>query len=127
MHIGKIDDAWVRDTGLLGSLVLLVLGGTIHTIFLWGAGFILLVLMSAPKLLWPIAWGWRALTLVLGFVMNRVFFGVVFLGIITPVGLIKRIFDRDPLCLSFAIAKSRTSAFVTRSGRVSARDFDRPY
>lgn len=45
--------------------------------------------------------GWMWLGSKIGFVTNRILLMIVFLFVITPIGWIRRIFERDPLHLKF--------------------------
>lgn len=79
--------AWRRgwEPGLLG-LGLAGLGGGL-------LGFGLL----APSLLRPVYRAWMALAFALGFVMTRVLLTAVFVLIVTPIGLLLRLFGKDLL------------------------------
>jgi len=63
-----------------------------------GLGAALAVLAAvAPKLLRPLYFVWMTLAVLLGFVMTRVILSVFFFLVLTPVGLIMRLFGHDPL------------------------------
>jgi hypothetical protein len=47
-------------------------------------------------LIWPNK-AWLALAEALSFVTTRIILAVVFFGIVTPIGLVKRLFGWDPL------------------------------
>ena len=79
-----------------------------------------------PKVLWPLAWAWEKVAHGLGFVMQRVFFGTVFFLIITPVGLIRRVFVRDPLVLAGG-AERATAFFAHEHGKVRREDLEKPF
>ncbi|QXD16338.1 DUF4407 domain-containing protein [Rhodocaloribacter litoris] len=51
----------------------------------------------APRLFRPLYRAWMGLALVLGFVMTRVVLTLVFYLVVTPIGLLLRLFGRDPL------------------------------
>lgn len=61
-----------------------------------GAVLILLGLVLPWALVWPNK-AWMALAEVLAFVSTRIILGVVFFGIVTPIGVVKRWFGWDPL------------------------------
>lgn len=66
--------------------------------WLGGAGVGLVIGgLVVPAVLTPIYRMWMALALVLGFIMTYVVLTIVFYLLITPVGLVMRIFGRDPL------------------------------
>ncbi|HMB93369.1 MAG TPA: SxtJ family membrane protein [Rhodothermales bacterium] len=73
---------------------------TFTTAIYWlgGIGGALVVLGSmVPVLLRPLYRVWMALAIVLGFVMTRVLLTLVFFLLITPIGLVRRLFGKDPL------------------------------
>ncbi len=51
----------------------------------------------APRLFRPLYRVWMGLALVLGFVMTRVLLTLVFFLAVTPIGLLLRLFGKDPL------------------------------
>lgn len=61
-----------------------------------GAGGLL-----APRWLAPVAMAWTALGNVLARVMTPVIMGIVFYGVVTPIGWLMRLFRKDPLCLQW--------------------------
>lgn len=62
------------------------------------AGFALLALVS-PRILLPLNRLWQKLVHGLGFVMNHLVLGTLLYLVITPVGLVMRIFGRNPMSL----------------------------
>jgi hypothetical protein len=57
--------------------------------------------LIAPRILRPIHRKWMGLAHVLGWVNTRVLLGLIFFGLITPVGLIRRLMGKDPLARAF--------------------------
>jgi hypothetical protein len=94
----------------------LLVGGIFLTIGLWpailrgesprlwavvlGIGLVLPALV-APGSLRPIHRMWMVLANALGWVNTRVVLGAIFFGLITPVGLIRRVLHHDPLGRGF--------------------------
>lgn len=63
-----------------------------------GLGTTLAVLgLTVPMLLKPVYRVWMALAVVLGFIMTRVILTIVYYLIITPIGLLMRVFGKDPM------------------------------
>ena len=58
--------------------------------------------MLRPALLHPLNKAWTALGLLLGRIVNPVITAILFFLVITPTGLISRLFGRDPLRLKAA-------------------------
>lgn len=104
MFAGQLDTSVkkLRSFGLLVGLVAAAIGGWLfwkgHGVILLGAGLFLMLLgVTMPKWLKPLYIPWMALALVLGFVMTRVLLTIVFVVIITPLGIVMRWTGRDPL------------------------------
>jgi hypothetical protein len=120
-----MSDKWVRDTGLVFALVFLLVGVKVSTIGFVLCAVFLLALLFAPLLLWPLARLWLFVAEVLGQVMNKVFFGLVFYVVVVPVGLLKRVFEGDQRDLGPQPDKS--SAFYEREKLVVAADLAKPF
>lgn len=58
---------------------------------------LLLVSLASPSLLKPVWWPWMVVARVLGFVNSHLLLAVVFYLLFTPIGLLMRLFGRDPL------------------------------
>jgi polyferredoxin len=120
-----MSDKWVRDTGLVFALLFLLLGirgsGTSLIVSL----VFLLVVLFAPATLTPLAWAWFKVAEGLGFVMNKVFFGLVFCIVIVPVGLLRRLLQGDARDLKNQPEKS--TALHSRDHVVVAADLVHPF
>ena len=55
----------------------------------------------APRILAPVYRAWMALGEVLAWINTRIILGVVFYGVVTPLGLLMRLFSRDPMRRQF--------------------------
>jgi len=95
-----------RNFGLVMGAALAVIGllrWAIHGFegfpaILFGLGAIFAVLgLVAPSVLRPAFVAWMKLAVVLNWIMTRVFLGVAFYLLITPVRVIIRLFASDPL------------------------------
>ena len=65
---------------------------------LGGIGGALMVLgLVLPVILRPIYRVWMGLAFVLGFIMTRVLLTLVFYLVVTPIGLLLRLFGKDPM------------------------------
>lgn len=82
---------------------------------------ILLLLLTyfKPELLLPFNKLWMKIGLALGMVVNPLVLGVIFFGILTPVGLIMKLFGRDELrlkrmgCRSFWVDRDSSAEDVS--------------
>lgn len=59
----------------------------------------LLLALIVPKLLFPLNWLWTKFGLLLHKIISPLVLGVLFLLVITPIGLLMRLFGADPLRL----------------------------
>ena len=103
--------------GMAGALVLLACmpllrGGRVRWWALCLSPAILLVSLCWPRLLHPVAWMGRKLADILGRVIGLVTLALLFYLVITPFGLARRLFVRDPL--RRRIDKSCKSYWVER-------------
>jgi hypothetical protein len=96
----------MRWFGLILAAVFAVLGGVIAwqtgtrrvSNVLWGIGASLAVLYYAvPALRWPMYAGWMRLVTPFGLLVSTVILGIIYFGIITPIGRMTALFGRDAL------------------------------
>ena len=70
--------------------------------YLFGvSAFFLVCAAILPRVLVPIEWVWMKLAQYVGLVMTRVLLTLTFYLMITPLGLLMRLFDKDLLELKF--------------------------
>jgi glucan phosphoethanolaminetransferase (alkaline phosphatase superfamily) len=77
------------------------------------AALLLLGLVFPRALVWPNRI-WMGFAEVLAFVSTRIILGVVFFGIVTPIGIIKRAFGWDPLSRRAAPGQSYWKPYSER-------------
>ncbi len=95
-----------REFGLIVGAVFVLLGAwwiyrvkftsAAHVILPLGGLLILLGLVLPRALIYPNK-VWMKLAEVLSFVMTRIILGIVFFLVVTPIGVVKRLFGWDPL------------------------------
>jgi hypothetical protein len=95
-----------REFGLIVGTVFVLLGAwwmyrgkltsVVYVIVPLGSALILLGLIFPRALIYPNK-AWMKLAEVLSFVMTRLILGIIFFLIVTPIGVIKRLFGWDPL------------------------------
>lgn len=78
------------------------------------AGLLIIPGLIAPSILGPVQRGWMAFAMVLGHVNTRIILTVLYYLVMTPVGLIMRLF-RDPLDRS--LKDTRDSQWVRRESQ----------
>lgn len=96
------DKKSIRDFGLLIGCILLVIAGylfyksrdlNIHLISL-GFSFIASGFILSP-ILKPVYLLWMYFAIILGFIMTRLILGLVFYFIVSPIGIIGKIFGKE--------------------------------
>jgi hypothetical protein len=95
-----------REFGLIVGGVFLLLGtwwvyrekfpAVSQSLILIGAALVLLGAVFPKALIYPNK-AWMKLAEALAFVMTRVILGIVFFLVVTPIGVVKRMFGWDPL------------------------------
>ena len=129
----KTGDRDLRKFGLMVGGVFAVLGllflwrhKSYYPYFLWpGTGLI------AAGAVWPrvLKWiyvGWMSLAFVLGFVMAHVILTLLFFLVITPIGLVARLFGQDFLRLK--LDRNSKSYWIPRERKVkSPADYERQF
>lgn len=111
------------------AFVLLCLLGTgwSHARWLeWTAIVALVVDMVWPAAFTPFAVVWFGLSEVLGAVVSRILLTVLFFGVVTPIGLVRRALGGDPMRLR-QWRRGRESVFTVRDHHYTPADIDRPY
>ena len=116
-----------RDTGMAMVLICLLLAYWGHRPrFLPLAIVLLLLTMAWPKIFRPLAVLWFGLSHIMGNVVSKVFLTIVFFGLVTPIGLIRRWAGKDTLQLR-QWKKDTGSVLVEREGAMRPEDLVNPY
>lgn len=119
--------AYIKDTGLVVVLVLLLMAYWTGNSFLLPLAIgILLVVMTVPTLLKPLAFIWYYFSITFGKMTNRIILTVIFVGILVPVGVVRRCLGFDPMKRK-AWKNGVTSVLTERNHLYSADDFNRPF
>lgn len=90
------------------------------------ATVLLLLCMTVPRLFAPFARIWLALADRLATVASALLLTLVFLLLVTPVGIVRRLLGSDPLKLK-AWRSGSTTLFTTRNHRWHPADMEKPY
>jgi hypothetical protein len=127
MQKTRLTTTQCKDAGMAAVLLCLLLGLTLHRSVLFPTGAALLLIdMVAPRAFWPFAVVWFNLSELLGAVMSRLLLSVIFLLMVTPVGLVRRMMGIDRLSLR-KFKKGRESVMVDRNHTFSPADVQKPY
>lgn len=116
-----------RDTGMaLVLLLLLIFLKSRKNGWLYAAIALQVVDMVVPRIFAPVAVLWFGLSHILGTVMSKVLLSILFFGLVTPVGFLRRLFGKDSLKLR-EFRASQDSAMLVRNHLFTAKDIERPY
>jgi len=127
------DNKAIRDFGILIGFILLIIAGILfykeresyELIILLGIAFIGLGL-GMPIILKPFYLVWMNFAVVLGWLMTRLILGLLFYVIVSPIGLISRLFGKEFLELK-NISFNRSYWNYKDSGRISHQDYEKQY
>ena len=109
-QIQELDNKELREFGLISGLIVLVVFGFIlpivrhHALSVWPyiiAGILCIWAIVAPGTLSYVYHIWMRIGLVLGWIQTRIILGVIFYFIVFPMGLISRLFARNPVLRGF--------------------------
>src|SRR5215831_7405762 len=110
-----------RDTGMaMVVLVLLVYLRTRRDGLLYVAMVLHVVNMIAPRIYAPVAVVWLGLSQLLGTLISKVLLSILFFGLVTPIGVLRRLFGKDSLKLR-AFKAGEESAMLVRNHRFVAQ------
>ena len=85
-------------------------------------GLVLFFLITAiiPQVLLPLNKLWMRLGLLLGMIVSPIVLGIIFFGLVTPYGVVMRMFGRDELRLKFT---KKSSHWISRSESIKSDSF----
>ncbi|MCF6291691.1 MAG: SxtJ family membrane protein [Desulfobacterales bacterium] len=116
-----------KDTGL--AMVLILLLCRLYweeRIFLLLAIACLVITMTWPGFFKPLARVWFGLSHVMGTVVSKILLTLVFYGVATPIGLLRRLTGADPMRVQ-QWRDGDQSVFVEKAHRFEAKDLEKPY
>ncbi len=116
-----------RDTGMALTLLCLIIvyfGQAYRLVPL--AMALLIVTMVWPRAFRPLAGLWFGLAHLLGTVMSTIILTILFFGLVTPIGLLRRMLGADSLQLK-KWKNGRESVFTVRADVVQKKDLQAPY
>lgn len=114
-QIPELDKKGLRDFALVTSLIVCILFGLfIPWLFefqwpIWPwilGGTLSLVGLTVPNALRPVYKGWMTFGLLLNKIVTPIIMGIVFFLVVTPTGLIRRMFVRNTLDRNFDDSES---------------------
>lgn len=123
----KITKDQSRDTGMAMVLLFLILFvARKREWLLIGAMVLHVANMIVPQIYRPVALVWLGLSEMLSTVSSKILLSIVFFGVVTPIGVLRRLFGKDSMKLH-AFKAGRDSVMLERNHKFSAKDIERPY
>ena len=86
----------------------------------------LIVDMTVPRLYRPVAVLWLGLSHLLGTVVSKILLTLVFFGVVTPIGLARKLLGIDSLKLK-DFKSGETSVMFIRNHTFTGKDIEKPY
>lgn len=115
------------DTGQAMVLILLLLGFFLKNDLYFKIAIVALIVnMAYPKFYHWFAFVWLGLSTILGNIVSKAVLSIVYILILAPVAVIRRLMGKDPLKLT-AFKKETASVFKTRDYDFTSKDIDKPY
>jgi len=116
-----------RDTGMALVLLLLIAAASRKREgYLFLAMGLHVVNMIRPQIYRPAAVLWLGLSDLMGEVVSRILLSIVFFGVVTPIGIVRRLLGKDSLKLK-AFKAGKDSVMLERNHTFSGHDLERPY
>ena len=123
----KISKDQSRDTGM--AMVLLFLIGAAFRKregYLFVAMALQLLNMTVPKMYKPVAVVWLGLSDLVGSVVSKIILSIVFLVVVTPIGIFRRLIGKDSMNLRVFKASDQ-SVMLERNHLFVGQDLRTPY
>ncbi|MDR1919858.1 MAG: hypothetical protein LBQ65_09470 [Tannerellaceae bacterium] len=114
------------DLGVVLTLILLVIS-LWHEVDLYKVCVTTLLITALfPAVFTPLSYLWYAFARLAERLFSAILLALVFYGLITPIGLVHRVFAKDSLHIRH-FKKSRESVFVIKDKRYEAEDLEYQY
>ncbi|MCH8033827.1 MAG: hypothetical protein IH950_08760 [Bacteroidetes bacterium] len=115
------------DTGMAIVLILLLVGlFTQNDIYYEIAIPVLIINMTFPMLYYPIAIIWLGFSQLLGTIVSKIILTIVYIILVIPVGIFRRLLGKDSLQLS-EFKKGNGTVMKSRNYNFSSKDIEKPY
>ena len=116
-----------KDTGMAMVLLLLLASAAFKRQALITVAMIALVVdMTVPRLYRPVAVLWLGLSHLLGTVVSKILLTLVFFGVVTPIGVARKLLGFDSLKLR-DFKSGENSVMVIRNHIFTGKDIEKPY
>ena len=115
------------DTGMAAILILLLIGLFTHNNLYYKIAIpVLIINMTFPMFYYLFAIIWLGFSQLLGTVLSKIILTIVYILMIIPVGIFRRLIGKDSLQLS-EFKKGSNSVMKTRNYNFSSKDIENPY
>lgn len=123
----NITEQQKKDTGLALTLVFLIIGLVTKDVLFFKLTIpIILITMLIPALLHPAAILWFTLSNFLGFFVSKIVLTIIFVILIVPFGLFRRLLGKDSLKLK-QFKASKSSVLIDRNQTYTRKDLLKPF
>lgn len=124
---GKITKKQASDSGMALVLISLIVAlYTNENLYVKIALAMLVINMVFPRFYHPFAIVWLGFSNLLGAFVPKIILTIIYIVLVIPVGLIRKLFAKDPLLLK-QFKKSTESVMKTRNHLFSSKDIETPY
>ena len=122
-----ITDQQKKDTGLALTLLFLIIGLITRDVLFFKSTIpIILLTMLLPSLLYPVAIFWFTLSNFFGFFISKIVLSIIFMLLIIPLGLLRKLSGKDSLQLrQFKVSKN--SVLKNKNQTYSRKDIIKPF
>ena len=124
---GTISKKQASDTGMAIVLILLLVGLFSQNIVYYKIAIPVLVInMIFPMFYYPFAIIWLGFSHLLGTVMSKIILTIIYIVVVVPVGIFRRLLGKDSLQLH-EFKKGTNSVMKVRNYIFSSKDIEKPY
>jgi len=123
----SINTKQAGDTGMAMVLIGLLIGLFTHNdLFFKIATLLLVINMIWPTVFRPVARIWIGGSVLLGTVVSKILLTILFFGLVTPIGVVRRIAGADAMLLK-QWQQGQSSVFKERNYQFKAKDIEKPF
>jgi len=115
------------DTGMAAVLILLLIGLFTHNILYYKIAIpVLFITMAFPMFYHPLAIIWLGFSQLLGSILSKIILTIVYIIMVIPVGIFRRLLGKDSLQLS-EFKKGKGTVMKSRNYNFVSKDIENPY
>ncbi len=115
------------DSGMAMVLISLLIGLFTHNgLFFKIATLLLVINMIWPPFFRPAARAWLGGSVLLGTVVSKILLTIIFFGLVTPIGVVRRLAGADAMLLK-QWQRGSSSVFKERNYQFEAKDIEKPF